>query len=32
MPAPTSPSKLDAPPNYRPGERRDLDRLIGTQR
>ena len=32
MPAPTNPSKLDAPPNYRPGERRDLDRLIGTQR
>ena len=32
MPAPTSPSKLDAPPNYRSGERRDLDRLIGTQR
>ena len=31
MPAVTSPAKPDAP-NYRSGERRDLDRLIGTQR
>jgi membrane protein required for colicin V production len=32
VPALTSPAKSDATPNYRPGERRDLDRLIGTQR
>jgi len=32
VPALTSPAKPDAPPNYRPGERRDLDRLIGAQR
>jgi membrane protein required for colicin V production len=32
VPALTSPAKPDATPNYRSGERRDLDRLIGTQR
>jgi membrane protein required for colicin V production len=32
VPALTSPAKPDATPNYRQGERRDLDRLIGTQR
>jgi hypothetical protein len=31
-PAQAGPAKPDAAPNYRPVERRDLDRLIGTQR
>jgi membrane protein required for colicin V production len=31
-PAQANPAKPDAAPNYRPVERRDLDRLIGTQR
>jgi len=31
-PAQAKPANPDAPPNYRPVERRDLDRLIGTQR
>ncbi len=32
VPGLVSPAKPDATPNYRSGERRDLDRLIGTQR
>ena len=32
VPGLASPAKPDATPNYRSGERRDLDRLIGTQR
>jgi len=31
-PAQANPAKPDTAPNYRPVERRDLDRLIGTQR
>src|SRR5882762_5978812 len=31
VPGLASPAKPDATPNYRSGERRDLDRLIGTQ-